>query len=107
MTASLTNARTVGNLVPEGIEGRGGAPHDPPTRLCQQFGCIIDPWYSPDSLRDAVDTILRLFYFLAVLYNCAKQSRMLRGASLALMRRVSHWDPSTTWISLAFGVCWL
>ena len=89
-----------------GIEGRGGAPHDPPTRLCQQFACIIDPWHLPDSLRGAIDTILQLLYFLAVLYNCAKQSRMLRGASLALMRRVltgTHLPLGSVWLSIPSG----
>ena len=43
-----------GNLVAaEGIEGRGEAPHETPTRLCQQFDCIIDPCNSRFSLVTA------------------------------------------------------
>ena len=66
-------------------------------------GIVLNAWALTSLLATGGH---ELSYFLAVLYNCAKQSLMLRRASLALMRRVSYWDPPATWISLAFGVCW-
>ena len=94
---------------PEGIQGRGlgfrgEAPHEPPTRLGQQFNYIIDP----DDFRCAAlfADFPTLLYSVKDLHNCTELSCMLHGASLAFILRAQRLTPTITWISLPFGVSW-